>query len=597
MPRDATASGATFEEFEVGDVYRHWPGRTVTEAEDHLFCMLTHGREPRPRRRALRQDGDGRRPQPRRRHVRLRAAARDERPRHVGQGDRGARHRAACATSRRSTTATRSTARRPSLEKRDLQLAPERRNRHDRDARLEPGQDTGLRVPPQLPRSDEGASVTIVGAHHTCYQVADLAALARFYRDLLGFELVWERVNQEEYVREIVGQPEATLHQAMLRFPGSDHMLELIDYRGVERTPVDTNPVNPGTAHICLLVSDFREYVRHAHRGRRPVGQRRAGRGHERAERGAARGLHDRPGRLPARAARGHLGGGTAAPPPLVPRRSRLEREDAREGAPGSRADQVFLDLEDAVAPLEKNDATRQRVVDALRRPGLAAATTVRAGERGEHALVLPRHRRRRRAARRARSTASCVPKVETRRARCIRSTSCSTQLERELGLEPRAIGLEVQIETPARARQHRADRAGLRPRIETLIFGPGDFAAQRRHAAAHRSARSSPSTRATSGTTCSRASSRTARAFGLQAIDGPYAQIRDPTGFRDVARALAAARLRRQVGAPPRSDRRLQRDLLADAGRVRASRADPRRLRAGDRRRRPRRGRCSRAR
>ena len=28
-----------------------------------------------------------------------------------------------------------------------------------------------------------------------------------------------------------------------------------------------------------------------------------------------------------------------------------------------------------------------------------------------------------------------------------------------------------------------------------------------------------------------------TARAFGLQAIDGPYAQIRDPEGFRVVAR------------------------------------------------------------
>ena len=29
-------------------------------------------------------------------------------------------------------------------------------------------------------------------------------------------------------------------------------------------------------------------------------------------------------------------------------------------------ADEVFIDLEDAVAPLEKNDATRQQVVDAL---------------------------------------------------------------------------------------------------------------------------------------------------------------------------------------------------------------------------------------
>ena len=31
--------GRYFEQFEVGDVYRHWPGHTITEAEDHLFCV------------------------------------------------------------------------------------------------------------------------------------------------------------------------------------------------------------------------------------------------------------------------------------------------------------------------------------------------------------------------------------------------------------------------------------------------------------------------------------------------------------------------------------------------------------------------------
>ncbi len=38
--------GRTFEEFTVGDVYRHWPGRTITEADDHLFCMLTMNHHP-----------------------------------------------------------------------------------------------------------------------------------------------------------------------------------------------------------------------------------------------------------------------------------------------------------------------------------------------------------------------------------------------------------------------------------------------------------------------------------------------------------------------------------------------------------------------
>jgi acyl dehydratase len=38
--------GRFYEEFEAGDVYRHWPGKTVTEAEDHLFCLLTLAASP-----------------------------------------------------------------------------------------------------------------------------------------------------------------------------------------------------------------------------------------------------------------------------------------------------------------------------------------------------------------------------------------------------------------------------------------------------------------------------------------------------------------------------------------------------------------------
>jgi acyl dehydratase len=38
--------GRYLEELEVGDVYRHWPGRTVTEADNHLFCCLTMATSP-----------------------------------------------------------------------------------------------------------------------------------------------------------------------------------------------------------------------------------------------------------------------------------------------------------------------------------------------------------------------------------------------------------------------------------------------------------------------------------------------------------------------------------------------------------------------
>lgn len=38
--------GRQFEDFEIDDVYRHWPGKTITEADDHLFCMITMNHHP-----------------------------------------------------------------------------------------------------------------------------------------------------------------------------------------------------------------------------------------------------------------------------------------------------------------------------------------------------------------------------------------------------------------------------------------------------------------------------------------------------------------------------------------------------------------------
>jgi acyl dehydratase len=38
--------GRCFEEFTIGDVYKHWPGRTITEYDDTLFCMLTMNHNP-----------------------------------------------------------------------------------------------------------------------------------------------------------------------------------------------------------------------------------------------------------------------------------------------------------------------------------------------------------------------------------------------------------------------------------------------------------------------------------------------------------------------------------------------------------------------
>lgn len=38
--------GRVFEEFETGALYKHWPGRTITEYDDTLFSMLTMNHQP-----------------------------------------------------------------------------------------------------------------------------------------------------------------------------------------------------------------------------------------------------------------------------------------------------------------------------------------------------------------------------------------------------------------------------------------------------------------------------------------------------------------------------------------------------------------------
>lgn len=38
--------GRYFEEFEIGDLYRHWPGRTITEHDDTWFSLMTMNQHP-----------------------------------------------------------------------------------------------------------------------------------------------------------------------------------------------------------------------------------------------------------------------------------------------------------------------------------------------------------------------------------------------------------------------------------------------------------------------------------------------------------------------------------------------------------------------
>ena len=53
--------GRYFEDFEVGDIYQHWPGKTITEYDDHLFCMITMNHHPLHTNDVVRRARDARR--------------------------------------------------------------------------------------------------------------------------------------------------------------------------------------------------------------------------------------------------------------------------------------------------------------------------------------------------------------------------------------------------------------------------------------------------------------------------------------------------------------------------------------------------------
>ena len=97
---------------------------------------------------------------------------------------------------------------------------------------------------------------TIEGPRHAGITVSDLDRSLAFYEGLLGLEVLWRRLYEEPEIRRIVGVPEATgLEVAMLRVPGSDFDVELLEYRGIEPVSGASPPSHAGTGHFCLFVT------------------------------------------------------------------------------------------------------------------------------------------------------------------------------------------------------------------------------------------------------------------------------------------------------------------------------------------------------
>lgn len=180
--------------------------------------------------------------------------------------------------------------------------------------------------------------------------------------------------------------------------------------------------------------------------------------------------------------------------------------------AAGLPADEVVVDLEDGVAPADKA-AARGRLGEAAAHGTLAVRINAVGTEWWREDVAAAADRR---------PDVVVLPKA-----------SSADDVLRVAELLPDGIGLEVQIETARGLVEVERIAAAMGPPLEALVFGPGDFAASM----------GIPVLTIGAGT-FDYALSRiavAAHAYGLQAIDGPYADLRDLDGLRRAANAALA--------------------------------------------------------
>jgi citrate lyase subunit beta / citryl-CoA lyase len=216
-----------------------------------------------------------------------------------------------------------------------------------------------------------------------------------------------------------------------------------------------------------------------------------------------------------------------------LPRRSCFStpgsNERFLEKAPSVPADMSFLDLEDSVAPLEK-EAARAKVVEAIRKQswddrvlcvrvnswdtkwtyGDVIEVVGNAGERLDEVML---------------------PKVQSA-AQVVALDLLLNQVELNSGLPPGHVGIEAQIETTTGLISV-DEICAASSRLETIIFGPADFAASMEMPVLTGGVQIPEYP----GDHFNYVFSRilmAGRANGLQVIDGPYLKVKDMDGLRD---------------------------------------------------------------
>ena len=199
--------------------------------------------------------------------------------------------------------------------------------------------------------------------------------------------------------------------------------------------------------------------------------------------------------------------------------------------------DQVFMDIEDAVAPLAKPQA-RKNIVAALNEGGYEGKIrAVRVNDwttQWTYSDVIEVVE-----GAGANLDAIMLPKAQTAD-QIIALDLLLTQLEKSNGLEVGRIGIEAQIENALGLINVDAI-AQASPRVETIIFGPADFMASINMKSLVVGEQPPGYDTGDAYHYILMRILMAARAYNKQAIDGPYLQIKDVEGFRRVAGRSAA--------------------------------------------------------
>jgi len=223
----------------------------------------------------------------------------------------------------------------------------------------------------------------------------------------------------------------------------------------------------------------------------------------------------------------------------LRPRRSCLAVPGSSprflEKAKSLNSDQVFLDLEDACAPLAKPSA-RKNIVAALNEGGWGQRLrVVRVNDWTTHWT----YRDVIEVVEGAGANLDCIMLPKVADAAQVQALDILlTQIEKTNGLEVGKIGIEAQIKT-AQGLINVNDIAFASPRIEAIIFGPADFMASINMkslvvGALHPDYPGDPFHYILMQILMA------ARARGVHAIDGPFLQVRDVPAFEEVAKRSA---------------------------------------------------------